>query len=345
MKRAVLFFAVIGILPSALPAQDIHFSQFQETPLHINPANTGLFEGLYRGTLHYRSQWAVMGHPYQTMAAAFDAPILQKSGGAYMGIGAYVYRDKAGDSEFGTFQANVSVSGIVPLDQDSRLSVGLQGGFAQRSANISGLTWESQYVNGAYDPNASPNEGNLLTSFPYSDFSAGIVYKYGNTYSNMQGWDKVRFNVGFAYFHLNRPEMRYYSGGGDRLYGRMVFHANMRYDFPESRWSVVPSGYYMSQGPAREILFGGYARLRVKNGTKVTNLLTESGVAMGVHYRFGDAIIPEFYYDLGDYFIGISYDVNTSSYAEVSKAKGGIEITFRYANLNGALFKNKRPMH
>jgi type IX secretion system PorP/SprF family membrane protein len=341
MKKLV---AILGISFAviSLGAQDIHFTQFNETPMHINPANTGMFDGLFRVTLHYRSQWAAMGSPYTTAAGAFDMPLLYAKNRSYLGVGAFFYSDHAGDSKFGTFQGLVAVSGIVPLDDHNKLSIGIQGGYSQRSATISSLQWESQYVNGAYDPNAVSNEGNTLTTFPYADFSGGTAYQYRSVAGSLVGKDVFELNLGVAAFHLNKPEMRFHSGGGERMDMRLVFHGNARYDFPESRWSLRPSVSYMMQGPAHEFLIGGLMRYRIKNGTKITNFFSESGIGFGLHYRLNDAILPQLYYDLGDFFIGLSYDINVSKYSTVSKMNGGYEVTLRYANLNGALYKNKR---
>jgi len=341
MKRLIISIFASGlIIPVA--AQDIHFSQFNETPMHVNPSYTGVFNGVYRAMVNYRSQWASMGYPYTTMAASFDLPIPTASP-VSIGAGAFIYQDKAGDSKFGTFQAQLAASAIVPLDRNSKICAGLQGGFAQRSATISSLQWESQFQNGTYDPTLPSNEGNMLTSFPYVDFASGVSYHYQSAAENLQGKDIWKLSTGFAYFHLNRPTMKYY-GGSSKMYGRMVGNVNAHYDFPGTKWSIQPSALFMQQGPAKEITFGSMMRYRMKNGTKVTSLLMESGVALGVHYRVGDAVIPQLYYDLGDWFLGLSYDVNVSSYAEASKAKGGFEVTLRYANMNSALFKNRRPI-
>ncbi|CAN5341132.1 hypothetical protein BH09BAC5_BH09BAC5_07060 [soil metagenome] len=310
--------------------------------MHLNPGNTGFFDGLFRVTMNYRSQWASMGHPYTTAAAAFDMPLIYAKDRAYLGVGAFIYRDQAGDSKFGTFQASGSISGIVPLDDFNKLSVGLQAGFAQKSATVSELQWENQYVNGAYDPTASPNESNLLISFPYVDFSGGAVYQYRNVAGSIDGKDVSEFSAGFAAFHLNKPEEKFHQGGGVRTDMRFVFHGNGRFDLSGTRWSLRPSAYYMKQASATELVFGSMLRYRIKNGTKVTNFFSESGIAAGVHYRWKDAIIPQLYYDLGDIFIGLSYDINISKYSAASKYAGGFEVTLRYANLNGALYKNKK---
>ncbi len=46
--------------------QDIHFSQFFETPLLRNPALAGIFTGDLRVQALYRTQWNSVTVPYQT---------------------------------------------------------------------------------------------------------------------------------------------------------------------------------------------------------------------------------------------------------------------------------------
>ncbi len=341
MKKLVAAAAVMAFVIGA-EAQDIHFSQINETPMHLNPAYTGMFDGLFRVNLNYRSQWAAMGSPYTTAAAGFDMPLFPAKNRSYMGVGAFLYRDQAGDSKFGTFSGLLSVSGIVPLSDYSKLSAGIQGGYSQRSATIDALQWESQYIAGNYDPAASANEGNMLTSFPYVDFSGGVAYQLRNVAGNIEGKDVFELNVGASAFHLNKPRQKFHSGGEERMDMRFVLHSQVRYDFPGSRWSLRPSAYYMGQGPASEVVFGSMIRYRIKDGTKITNFFSESGIGLGAHYRWKDSIIPQLYYDLGDLFIGLSYDVNISSYVGASKNNGGFEVTLRYANMNGALYKNRR---
>lgn len=333
---------MICILGSSVEAQDIHFSQFNETPMHLNPAYTGMLDGLFRVSIHHRNQWTSMGSPYKTSAASFDMQIGNPNSPARMGIGFFAFKDQAGDSKLGTFQAALSLSGIVKLDDRSTLSAGIQGGYAQRSATISELQWESQYINGAYDPDASANEANFLSSFPYADFAGGVAYQFRNVKGSMRGKDVVELNFGASVFHFNKPEQKFHGGSDDQIDMRIVLHTHARYDFPGTPWSLRPSVTYMMQGPASEIMFGSAVRYRIKSGTKITNFFSESGVGLGCHYRWKDAIVPQFYYDLGDFFIGFAYDINTSKYSAVSKSQGGWEVTIRYANLNGALYKNRK---
>lgn len=73
-------------------AQDVHFSQIQESPLWLNPANAGFMDGYFRAVANYRNQWASMGKAYQTMAVSVDASVLKsKKSKAYLGLGLFVY--------------------------------------------------------------------------------------------------------------------------------------------------------------------------------------------------------------------------------------------------------------
>ncbi len=341
-SRLSALVAFLFCINTSVKSQDIHFSQFSETPLHLNPAYTGLFDGIARVSLHHRNQWTAMGSPYKTSAAYFDFQLGNPGGAARMGIGGFVYKDQAGDSKLGTFQGALSLSGIVKIDDRSTFSAGIQGGYAQRSATTAELQWENQYINGAYDPDASAGEGNLLSSFPYADFAGGIAYQFRNVSGSLVGKDVFELNVGMSMFHINKPEQKFHGGGDDVVDRRIVLHTLVRYDLPGTAWSLRPSVTYMKQGVGSNLVFGGAVRYRIRNGTKITNFFSESGIGLGCHYRLKDAIIPQVYYDLGDFFVGFAYDINTSKYSTVSKSQGGWEVTIRYANLNGALYKNRK---
>ena len=80
-------------------AQDLHFSQFFNSPLTTNPANTGFIpDGDYRLGINYRNQWsAVMTVPYKTMSAYGDAQVMRnKFENGWIGLGGGILHDVAG---------------------------------------------------------------------------------------------------------------------------------------------------------------------------------------------------------------------------------------------------------
>ena len=63
----------------ALHAQDLHYSQFMNSPLLTNPANTGFIpDGDYRLGANFRNQWSsVTAFPYKTFSVFGDVQTMQ----------------------------------------------------------------------------------------------------------------------------------------------------------------------------------------------------------------------------------------------------------------------------
>ena len=95
---AILTACTLCLAPCAF-TQDLHFSQFFNSPLSTNPANTGFIpDGDYRIGINYRNQWSsVMALPYKTMSAFGDMQVMQKEDNTgWVGIGGLILRDVAG---------------------------------------------------------------------------------------------------------------------------------------------------------------------------------------------------------------------------------------------------------
>src|SRR5215475_7487215 len=88
-----IFFLSFTILSSA---QDPHFSQFFSSPLTLNPAFTGKFDGNVRIAGNYRNQWPTINQAYKTGTASVDLPIMKKQIDYRdtWGIGIMAYTDK-----------------------------------------------------------------------------------------------------------------------------------------------------------------------------------------------------------------------------------------------------------
>lgn len=339
MKKIFL----IGFIFSSgiLFAQDIHFSQVLNNPLHINPANTGGYRGYERVIVNYRSQWATLGSPYTTGGFSFDMPMFQTKDKAYIGLGVNFFNDRAGDSKMGISQGNLSLACILPMDPKNKITAGIQAGYGQRSMNLAGVVFESQFNGQEFDPTLPNYESAGLGSAGYMDLSTGIRYEFNNLDNHIQGWDISRLDIGIALYHVNTPTLKYYSGSNEELGMKIVGHFNGRFDLPSSKYSIVPYGYFFLQGGFKEINLGGLVRLELMPGTKVTGLLNECAIYFGGHFRLGDALIPQVMFEWYSFGVGVSYDANISSLKSVSRYKGGLEISLKYHILKGAIFKNR----
>lgn len=340
MNKIYILFAFL-LFGFASFAQDVHFSQYQQAPLLLNPASAGFFDGSQRVILNYKSQWSGMQSPYKTMAASIDLPAFageKKKGN--LGFGLNGYNDVAGDSKFGTTKINLSVSGIVNINRVSRFSGGLQIGGAQRSADLTNLQWGNQFNGSGFDNGISSNEVNTLSSLMYLDMGAGVMYEFSNVQNNFTGKNGIKFSIGASSFHINEPKIQFYNFNTERMHRRYAFNATGRFDLPETRVSIIPGIIYLMQGPSSEILANLCFRIRLTDPSQITTYLKETSLTIGAGYRNNDAIIPQLAIDFSDYSFGVSYDL-TSPFSKSYGISGGLEFFLRYTNWKSALFKGK----
>src|SRR5215208_6242930 len=95
------FFCTLSILFITLltRAQDPNFSQFFVSPLTLNPALTGKFDGVYRLALNYRNQWPTINNAFTTYTASLDGSILRNRIPEFdqFGVGIMGFSDKSGN--------------------------------------------------------------------------------------------------------------------------------------------------------------------------------------------------------------------------------------------------------
>ncbi len=341
MKK-YLFIISLGFA-SILSAQDIHFSQIQESPLWLNPANAGFFNGYFRAIANYRNQWASMGNAFQTMAVSIDGATLKTTKKkAYLGVGLFIFNDKAGVAKIGSTQVQFHLNAIIKTSKKSRLAGAAYVGYNQNKANYAALTFGNQYTGKEIDKSVASGEVVNYTSFVNMDAGVGVNYEFSSANIDMVRDDVFSLKIGGAIHHINKPVQRFSSGSSYQLPMRFVGNAQARYDIKETKLSLLPSVIYLRQGTASEINIGTFLRYRFKNATKITGVLNEAGLNIGVYYSVGDAIVPQLNLDMGKYAIGVSYDYNFSKYNQVSKGNGGFEIYLKFISLDDALFKRKR---
>jgi len=71
MKKYLFLLIGIAAVESSVYSQDLHFSQFNETPSLVNPALTGS-QYVMRASIIYKDQWGSVTVPYRTYGASYD---------------------------------------------------------------------------------------------------------------------------------------------------------------------------------------------------------------------------------------------------------------------------------
>ena len=192
-------------LHTSLLAQDIHFSQFNASPLNLNPALTGGFDGDLRLIGNHKRQWLSFTNAYRTFSFSADARLnhlqLFRSN---ISVGLLFNNDVAGDANFSTNQVKLTASYNYMLTRDSALnaSIGLNAGFNQHNINYNLLTFGSQFNGNQFDPNLTNGETFTNDNVNYFDVSAGLGLSYIFN-------SKFAANTGFSFNHINKPNQSF----------------------------------------------------------------------------------------------------------------------------------------
>src|ERR1700730_1879753 len=136
-----IFYTALSLIASLLLftkvvcAQDLHFSQYYESPLTLNPALCGQFNGNLCAEINYRTQWSsVMGGSvgFNTMGATLELHNALKSWRrGYISQGLSFFSDQSGDAKIGTTQIAYTTGCGVFLNKKSTFCAGLQAAWAQ----------------------------------------------------------------------------------------------------------------------------------------------------------------------------------------------------------------------
>jgi len=318
-------------------AQDIHFSQFYQSPLNLNPAMTGVMNCNQRLVGNYRNQWAaVLGsNAYNTYSVSYDRKI-EVGQTDFFGVGGTAWADVAGASRFGTRQLKMSFSFSKQIAGDRNTSqyivAGAEAGMTQRRVSGNDLRWPTQVTGGVFDPGAGSAEVIQDNSFLYPDLSGGLLY-----FANFK---ESSIYAGAAMHHLNQPNVSFL-GNEESLFTRLTVHAGGELGLTK-RLSVLPNVIYLDQGPHTEINVGASARMAIDAG------ITNQYIQFGMWYRLGrqvtqgvtdgtfntsihsDAIIFATRFETGNYGVGFSYDYNVSDLAVGANANGSFELSVVY---------------
>lgn len=321
MVRLVKYICLIVLPALALSsaAQDLHFSQFQNSPLTTNPANTGFIpDGDYRLGINYRNQWsAIMAVPYKTMSAFGDIQLLRdRSDNGWLGAGGVILRDVAGSGNLTSTKIYGSVAYHQTLGYSSLLSLGFNVGYANKQINTSNLKFPDQF-DGKFFDNKLPT-GVMLdrNNISYLDIHSGINYAYFPT-------EKIYVNAGFSAQHLNQPNESFFSDnnqlGGSKVPVRYTGFLNGSFKVND-QWIVNPNVYYSRQTSLYELVGGLNAHYNLSGDGEFV-------LIGGAYYRHKESIIPMIGLGLKDYTFSFTYDATMSSLKNFNGTRGAFEFS------------------
>ncbi len=316
MKKTLILMLFLSTQICA--AQDHIYSQFYNSPVYLNPALNGQFEGDLRMNLIYRNQWtSIPGQlNYYTFSMDYHVP---KFGG---GFGAMITKSSEGTA----YLNKTNFSGIYSYSVDfenSTLSFGLQAGVTNRKIDSEKLLFLDQIdARGIIAGGATGASALQFNNKFFFDAGGGINYVQGN------------FMIGASGQHLNQPNESF-TGTKSPLPVRL--NAHISYKLPldfygdEDAPSVIPSVVVYNQAKIRSYSVGAQYKNRSVN--------------LGLWYRTEgsqqDAFVVSLIFDLfvkRDYDdklrLGLSHDATTSK-LPYSNTSGTTEGALSYETTVG----------
>ena len=323
------FYLVITacLMLEQLSAQDPNFSQFFVSPLTLNPALTGKFNGDFRIAGNYRDQWPAISKAFITSTASFDLPVLRNriSELDTWGVGVMAMTDKTANGILNTNMIAVTTAYHKGLDEDGlhQIGLGFQGAYYTKRLDGTKLNFESELDDhGGWTIPSGEAVDNREFNLSYFDVSVGALYN-GST----DGYNNFYFGV--SGYHLNKPRESFASDNiAYTLEPRITAHAGGAIPIGDISRTVYLSALFSRQAGATNIVAVGAVGMMMNADEE-----NPTTFYAGLWSRFNnvnDALIPYLGLEFGSFRLGASYDVNISSLKSASQSRGGIEISLIY---------------
>lgn len=318
LKFIIIFGTFLLFTLQCVYAQDLHFSQFFNSPLTTNPANTGFIpDADYRIGASYRNQYSsILAQPYKTFSVFGDAQVFRnRLDNGWLGLGAVLLRDVAGSGSLTSTKAYASIAYHQMLGNSSLLTAGFNVGWANKNIDQSKLTFPDQFDGKFFDHSIiTPDHPVFITNnVSYFDMQAGLNYAYFPT-------EDIYINAGYSVQHVNRPYETFFEdeSNAGRISMRHIGFLNAMLKVSQNV-IINPNVYFTTQAKASELVGGLNAAYNLSgDGSKQ--------LIAGIYYRLNDAVVPMVGFELNNVRFTFSYDVTTSSLQNFNNSRGASEF-------------------
>ncbi|MES2620765.1 MAG: PorP/SprF family type IX secretion system membrane protein [Bacteroidota bacterium] len=339
MKK-VLQLLVLAFVVLETSAQDPHLTQFYLSPLYLNPAMTGAFDGNYRISGLFRSQWGSILQSEQTpMYRTTTGSVDFRTNKGFMkgdafGFGASVVNDQAGESKFGYTVGGIAVAYHKSLNQKNTnyITLGFSSQIFNQTIDFSRLQFGSQWDGSAYNSLLPTNEFLVDNNFLYWDVNAGALWY-------MKLSKRTNIYLGGAVFHINRPNISFLGDKNVRLNMKIVGHGGIRFPL-KGRFDMQPKFIVLSQGKSIEMMLGTDFRILFEerqpegDNFKVGAMFRMVGGDAKAPWRDKRMVAESVALTAGVVWhgieLGVAYDINVSELISGSKSRGGFEVGLAY---------------
>lgn len=318
LKSCILYSLFwIGMLETVL-AQDPRFSQYFASPLTLNPAYTGFFEGRFRLASNFRNQWLGVGDPFTTASIGFEGKFMSNQ--LYddvWGGGVTAMYDRTAAGSYNSTYVSLSTAYHKQLDADGyqHLGLGFQGSFGSRVLDFNKISFNEQFASRGFDLSLPNGENFISRTAGYFDVNVGVLY-------NFHG-ERERYYLGSSLYHVSRPSISFLGNEEYVLPARYTVHGGASW-LVGAYSELYVSGQYMQQGTAKETVMG------LAYGHTVYPDDDGSVIYAGLWLRSKDALYPYLGYRWSDWQVGFSYDITTSPLGSAATRNRSYELSLVY---------------
>jgi len=324
----VRLYAIVAFLVGymGVSAQDFHFSQFYASPLTLNPALTGNFNGFYRVTGIYRNQWPGLTQnkpAFSTPSISLDFSLLkEKLKHGSLGVGLVFVNDQQNGKTFNVNHILGSIAYNMGFGSRNQfqLGVGLQGGILTNKVDFAKLEFAEGYTfnGGTYTYDQAQSGESLGTGGKMKgEFNAGIFGKI----EFKQG---MRYYMGYSFNNATHYKSSYLLNSIDqfRIPFRHTLHGGFEFEIKDAA-VLIPGYLFQSEAKATETNFGLTAGIHVKKDTDPYNRAT---LYIGLWNRLNKSnytLIPKVGFEWKGFRAGFAYDAALTQQYSDSKSIGG----------------------
>lgn len=320
--------------PTGAKSQDLHFSQYNNSPLLVNPANTGFSNFYdYRVGINNRTQWAATNVPYKTFSVWGDVQLFRKkSESGWLGLGGILLNDVAGTGSLTSTKIFGNIAYHTMIDDNNLLSFGISGGVVQKMIDYTKLTFDNQWNNKFFDIDAPSGEPFVTNNANYIDLNAGINYSW---YAN----DNFYFNLGVSAMHLNNPAETFFNPSTVNAKLSTRYNGFINATIKLNDVAIIsPMVYYSSISTSNELVLGFNGQYNLSGDGGNTQLL------YGAYYRNKDAVAPALGFQLNNIQLMFNYDATTSNLTNYAAFRSAYELSVTWNGIYNSMDKNERAM-
>lgn len=320
MKKFFLYLLAACTLPTAVIAQDPHWSMIQWNPVYLNPAFSGFAQKANRIIGIYRDQWRAVAVPYSTTHFAYDRRVIHQNNNRF-GVGAQMMYDRAGDGALSIIRPGISAAYGRYFNSEKQLvHIGVNAAYSIRQLDFNKFTFDNQYNGFQFDPGIPPAEQLESNNAGYFDLGAGLNF-------NSKLKEAGDIDVGVSAFNLTQPSYSFLNTSETEPGTRIMAYTKANINLGKSTWQLHPAFFYQNQQKAQEYLFQSLVSVRVSDPAEEDKQVR---LIFGPGYRLDDAVIGYVGVNWNDLRVAFAFDGNVSDFRTATNGRGAYELTLNY---------------